>query len=325
MQMQSQTPPKTFTYGFVLVEDFSLLPMTSAIEAMRMANQVLGFKAYSWYTITHNGAPVKASDSISISADFDFSSSFNQFDTIFVCAGINVVKQANPKLVQFLTRIEQKHQKLTLGSLCTGTYLLAHADLIKQSRCTIQWDHMEMFCEAYPSLNIESSLFVIDDKRITCAGGTAALDMMLNIIRNDFGRDVSTQIGEVFLADRIRSENERQKIPLQASLGSSHESLINAVSLMEANTEEVIDLDSISDYINVSRRQLERLFNKHLKDTPSRYYLKIRLNKAHRLLTQTSMSITDVGISCGFSTTPHFSKSYRDFFGISPSNERIQQ
>jgi len=89
---------------------------------------------------------------------------------------------------------------------------------------------------------------------------------------------------------------------------------------MEANTEEVIDLDSISDYINVSRRQLERLFNKHLKDTPSRY-----LNKAHRLLTQTSMSITDVGISCGFSTTPHFSKSYRDFFGISPSNERIQQ
>jgi transcriptional regulator GlxA family with amidase domain len=312
---------KTHNYGFVLVEDFSLLPMTSAIEAMRMANQLLGLTAYSWSIITHDGQPIKASDGLRIHADLNFNADFSQFDTIFVCAGINVDKQSNTKLLQFLTRLSQQPD-LILGSLCTGSYLLAQAGLLKNTRCTISWDHMEMFCEAFPSLEVESSLFVADNQRLTCAGGTAALDLIMNIVYKDFSRDISNQICEVFLTERMRGEDERQKIPLKASLGNSHESLINAISIMEANTEELIDLDSIAEYINTSRRQLERLFNKHLQDSPSRYYLKIRLNKARRLLTQTNMSITNVGISCGFSSTSLFSKSYRSFFDTPPSSDR---
>jgi transcriptional regulator GlxA family with amidase domain len=322
--MESSHTLKPQTYGFILVGDFSLLPMTSAIETMRMANQILGFSAYRWSTITFDGKPVKASDGLGITADLDFSADFSDFDTVFICAGINVKQQVNAQVLQFLTGLKKKHKKLVLGSLCTGTYLLAQADLLENTRCTISWDHMEMFCEAFPAINVETSLFVMDDQRITCAGGTAPLDMMLNIIYRDFGRDISTQICEVFQTERMRGEHELQKIPLKVALGNSHESLINAITIMEANTEEVIDLDSLAEYASLSRRQLERLFNKHLKDSPSRYYLKIRLNKARRLLTQTNMSITDVSISCGFSSSSLFSKSYRDFFKTPPSSDRKQ-
>ena len=311
---------KRFTYGFVLVNDFSLLPMASAIEAMRMANHILGYKAYTWYTVSQSDLSVLASDMVSLNTDCDFTYDFSEFDAMFVCAGVNVHKQATPALLQFLKSLDQKN--ITLGSLCTGAYLLAQADLLTHSRCTISWDHMEMFRERFPSVLLESKLFVMDKQRMTCAGGTAPLDMVLSMVKADFGSEISAKIGEVFLTDRIRSERESQRVPLRAFLGTGHTLLTNTVSLMEANTEEPIDLDSIARYMTISRRQLERLFNKYLSCTPSRYYLQVRLAKAQRLLTQTSMSITDIGVACGFSTSPHFSKSYREFFGIAPSHER---
>lgn len=302
-----------------MVNDFSLLPMASAIEAMRMANHILGYDAYSWYTISEHSS-VSASDHISINTDCDFSYDFSGFDAMFVCSGVNVAKQASADLLTFLKSLERKG--LTLGSLCTGSYLLAKADLLNNIRCTISWDHMEMFREHFPLIPLESKLFVIEEKYITAAGGTAPLDMVLNLVKDSFGNKVSSQIGEVFLTERIRSEREQQRVPLRTLLGSNQTLLTTAVSLMEANTEETIDLDSIAVYVDISRRQLERLFNKYLNCTPSRYYLQVRLAKAQRLLTQTNMSITDIGLACGFATSPHFSKAYRQHFGVSPSQER---
>ena len=319
--MKCNHPKKQYNYGFVLVEDFSLLPMTSAIEAMRMANQLLGFTAYSWSIITHDGGAIKASDGLYIHADLDFNADLSKFNAIFVCAGINVDKRSSPALLSFLKLLGKKAE-LIIGSLCTGSYLLAQANLLHNTRCTISWDHMEMFREAFPSLKVENSLFIEENQIITCAGGTAALDLVMNIVYRDFSRDISNQICEVFLTERMRGEGEKQKIPLKASLGNSHEALIDAIGIMEENTEELVDLNSIAEYVKISRRQLERLFKNNLQDTPSRYYLKIRLNKARRLLMQTNMSITDISISCGFSSTTLFSNSYRDFFGSPPGMDR---
>ena len=91
---------------------------------------------------------------------------------------------------------------------------------------------------------------------------------------------------------------------------------------MESNLEEPLTLNEVSDYVGVSRRQLERLFKNNLNITPSRYYLELRLSRARLLLIQTSVPVIDVAISCGFSSAPHFSKCYSDLFGRSPSSER---
>ncbi len=91
---------------------------------------------------------------------------------------------------------------------------------------------------------------------------------------------------------------------------------------MEANIEEAIELDELASYVGLSRRQLERLFQKYLQCTPSKYYMKLRLFRARQLLKQTSMSIIDVAAACGFVSTPHFSKCYREHLGIPPREER---
>src|SRR3546814_5864399 len=118
---------------------------------------------------------------------------------------------------------------------------------------------------------------------------------------------------------------ERQLIPLQNRLGASHPKLTQAVLLMEANIEEPLTTDEIAQHVCVSRRQLERIFKQYLNRVPSQYYLELRLNKARQMLMQTSKSIIQIGLSCGFSSGPHFSSAYRNFFGATPRADRNQR
>ena len=176
--------------------------------------------------------------------------------------------------------------------------------------------------EEFPKLQLSSSLFAIDRDRYTCSGGISSIDLMLNLIASIHGHQLVQQISEQFTCDRVRTEKDAQRAPLQYLIGASQPRLVDAVTLMESNIEEPLTLDEVANYVGISRRQLERLFNRYLHCAPSRYYLELRLSKARLLLLQTSIPVIDVAISCGFSTAPHFSKCYSDLYGKPPSNER---
>jgi len=148
------------------------------------------------------------------------------------------------------------------------------------------------------------------------------MDMMLGLIRQQHGGELAAAISEMFICDRIRTEQDYQRVPLRHTLGTTQPKLIDLVALMENNLEEPINLDELASYVDISRRQLERLFQKHLGCSPSRYYLKLRLMRARQLLRQTSMSIIEVAAACGFVSTPHFSKCYRAYLGMPPRDER---
>lgn len=311
---------KRYRYGFILLHHFSMLPMTSAVEVMRMANQQLGYQAYEWQFISMTGQSVKASDGIQVAADLSMQESLNHFDCLFVCGGIDVEHYCPLSVLNRLRDLDQ--QGIALGALCTGAYVLAKAGLLDGRRCTVQWEYMDLLREEYPNANLEPSLFVLDRDRITCAGGTAPLDMMMNLINHQFSPQVSAAISEIFIADRIRTERDHQKTPIRGVSGSSYVILKDSIALMESNIEEPIPLDEIASYVQTSRRQLERLFKKYLGRTPSNHYLYLRLMKARKLLIHTTMSITEVGLACGFVTSPHFSRSYRTFFSVTPTRER---
>ena len=152
-----------------------------------------------------------------------------------------------------------------------------------------------------------------------------SLDMMLNLITQMHGRPLAAMVSEELICDRIRGRNDRQRIPLRLHLGTGQPKLEEAVALMEANLEEPMSLDELAGHVQLSRRQLERLFRKHLGCVPTRYYLELRLARARQLLLQTNLSIVDVAFACGFVSAPHFSKCYRDHFQIPPRDERRLQ
>ena len=165
-------------------------------------------------------------------------------------------------------------------------------------------------------------LFEIDRKRITCAGGTAAIDMMLHRMWAQHGQDLAVAVSEQLLHDRIRNPGDHQRMALGVRLGVRHPKLLAAIKAMEENLEEPLTRGELADMASLSTRQLERLFRKYMNRSPARYYLELRLNKSRLLLLQTPMPVIDVALACGFVSASHFSKCYRDFFGKTPRQER---
>ncbi len=315
----TDVPGKPIRLGFLLTPEYSMIAFASAIEPLRMANRLSGKRLYQWTTYTVDGNAVMASNGLEIHPDAAITEVAG-LDTLFVCSGLDVERASDRATLSWLKKLAQ--QRMNFGALCTGAHVLARAGLLDGYRCTLHWENIASMREAFPRVVVSYELFEIDRDRFTSAGGTAPLDMMLNLITQQVGADTATAISEAFACERIRGRHDRQRIPLQLRLGTSQPKLIETVSIMESNIEEPISLDELARHVGVSRRQLERLFQKHLSCVPTRYYLELRLARARQLLLQTSISIVDVAFACGFVSAPHFSKCYRDYFGIPPREER---
>lgn len=287
-----------------------------------MANRISKQDFYSWRTIGETGEDVIASDGLSVNAEFsiDDVDVFSDLDVVIVCGGSRIDRNTTDPVLRWL-KTANKHG-IALGSICTGSYLLARAGLLDGFRCSVHWENIASLTDQFPGVAVSRSVYTIDGNRYTCSGGTAPVDMMLYLVRNQLGADVSAGVAEQFVYERVRHSGDRQRVPLRHSVGNQSQKLIVAVELMEANIREPISQTELAAYVGLSRRQLQRLFQRYLMCSPSRHYLQIRLSRARELLHQTNLSLVDITSRTGFVSSSHFSKSYKELYGYSPSTER---
>lgn len=302
-----------------LVPNFSMIAFTGFLEPMRLANWLSGKSYFEWETVSRDGEPVIASNGVSISADRGMAD-LERPKNVVVCSGLDAHLFNDAPSFGWLRRWAREGAHI--GAICTGAHILARAGLLGGYRCTIHWHSLDSFSEEFPDLDVRAELYEVDRDRFTCAGGVAGLDMILAEIVRLADPELAASVSEQFMHERIREGHDDQRLPLQARLRISHPKLIRAISEMERNTEEALTRDEIADSVGLSRRQLERLFRRYLNTSPARYYLKIRLNRARTLLTQTTMPVTEVAFASGFTSASHFSKCYRDMFGKTPRAER---
>ncbi len=307
-------------YGFLTLPNYSMIALTSAVEPLRMANRLCREDVYTWSLVSLDGAPVAREQRPLARRRRCRSTRWTEADVVFVCGGVDVQRAVNRELLTALRQLAQS--RVAAGVALHRRLRARQGGLLDKYRAAIHWENMSALREEFPRIHFTAQLFAIDRDRYTCSGGIAPLDLMLNMIKDDLGPDIAPLISEQFILDRIRNDRDRQHIPLQAQVGVFHERLIKAAALMEANIEEPMSLDDLAASIGVSRRQIERLFKRHLDQVPTKYYLEIRLRRARELLLQTSMSIMDITTACGFQSPPHFSKCYRNAFGYPPSAER---
>jgi AraC family transcriptional regulator, L-arginine-responsive activator len=247
----------------------------------------------------------------------------NGIDAAFVVSDVPLPQMGHDEMLRWLAALAGRD--VTLGGIGTGAFVLGRAGLLNGYRATIHWPYAALLAEEFPSCVVSSNLYEIDRDRITAASGTASFDMMLTWIGARHGEELVTDLMDHFGHERQRGGKEHQRVPLAARIGGGQPKLTEAVSLMEANYEEPLPTEDIARLVGVSRRQLERLFKQYLNSLPSRYYLELRLMRARQLLQQTSQSILQIGLSCGFSSGPHFSSAYRNHFGITPREQRTQR
>jgi len=314
---ESDTNP--LKIGFLLLNQFSLLAFASAIEPLRAANRQSGKQIFEWMVASPNGQSSVASNGVEVQTEID-PEQLKDCRMVFVCSGVNVRENTTKMILNLVRRLDRNGA--IIGAICTGTYVMAAAGLLDGRRCTIHWENIDGLAEEFQDLQITTDLFEIDGNRVTCSGGTASLDMMLNLISQSHGAQLAAEVSDQFIHDRIREPTDRQRMELRSRIGVSHPKLLAVVKTMEDNLEEPLPQTAIARETGLSTRQLERLFRKYLNTTPTRYYLNLRLARARHLLRQTSMSILSVAMACGFVSASHFSKCYRECYKRTPRAER---
>jgi transcriptional regulator GlxA family with amidase domain len=305
--------------GFLLVPGFSLLSYASTIEPLRAANRLSGRTLYTWSHVSTDGQAVSASSGLAIAADHSVGDDLD-LDTIFVCAGGNPALFRQRRSLAWLRKLARRGVRI--GGVSGGPYILARAGLLEGYRCTIHWEHMAAFREDFPELESHRTLYEIDRDRLTCAGGIAALDMMRAIIGNQHGPSLANSVSGWFLQTHLRLGSGTQRLTLRERYGTSNRTLLKALEAMEASAESPRPRKWLSQRAGVSIRQLERLFATHLKTTIGAQYLKLRLDRANRLLHETTIPILAVAVACGFVSASHFSRSYKNQYGKTPKQER---
>jgi AraC family carnitine catabolism transcriptional activator len=306
------------SFNFLLLPGFSAMGFISAIEPLRVANRFRG-ELYRWQVLSLDGGPVLASNGMSVNAEGALVP-LGKSATVVVVAGFEPLRQFSPALQHWLRRLDL--EGVTLGGIDTGSFVLAEAGLLDGHRVALHWEALEAFRESYPKLEASQELFEADGRRITCAGGTASIDLMLDLIGQTHGSELAIQVSEQFVMSRIRPRKDHQRMQIASRYGISNKKLVQVIGEMELHMEPPLSTLDLAEGVKITRRHLERLFKLYLHDTPSNFYLRLRLEKGRQLLRQTDMSVLEVSIACGFESASYFTRSYRARFEKSPREDR---
>lgn len=306
-------PPRDFY--FLLLPRLTMLAFSSAVEPLRVANQVANSELYRWFVMSQDGAPVRCSNGILITPDSGLQN-VPKNAVAFVCAGTEPTGSVSSKAVAWISR--QRAFGCQVGGICTGAFSLAKAGLLDGRRFTLHWENQPAFRESFDGLEPTGNLYENDRGLMTCGGGSAATDMMLAVIEQDHGKDLAVVVADMCIHHRSDSREAPQKSAYSVGLSSRNPHLIAAMQFMEKNLESPVEIDELAQQTGISRRQLERLFKRHVGLSPAQFYIEQRVARAHALLNETAMSVNEIAIATGFSSSSQLSLRFRKRYGKSP-------
>lgn len=304
--------------GFLLLDNFSMIAFSNMVEVLRMANYVTEDNLYQWNVTGLDGHHSCASNGLQIQHTCVLSHLLNM-DIVFICGGFQLYKNMTVRLKNFLYRLDQ--QKIALGGLCTGAYVLAKADLLNGFRASLHWENTLAAQEEFPLVQFTPHIFTIDANRFTCSGGLAAIDLGLALVEIHYP-NIAKRICEQFIVHQVRESNEIQHQPIAEHKKKLDFQIQEVLRLMENNINEPLTIAEIAQHVKIQPRTLERLFKMNLQLAPKEYYLKLRLTYAQNLLKQSTLNISNIALACGFCNVSSFTKAYKAFFNYSPKFER---
>lgn len=307
--------------AFLLLPQFALIALSSAIEPLRIANRYLQ-TPYSWRLLSLDGNAVVDNNGILIQPHGSIYDE-QPLRSLILCSDIQPERFFSHELRRRLQLINASDA--TIGALDTGCFLLARAGLLDRCRVTMHWEVVAAFRECFPKIAVAQTLFEIGTRRLTCAGGTAAIDMMLRVIAVDHGAELANRVAEHCLHERLRAGEVEQRMALTMRSRIHHPSLAKAMQLLEETPERAIGILELAEYANLSARQLLRLFANNVGEGPARYHRRLRLEHARGLLRYTAISVTEAGVAVGFESLAHFCRAYRQQYGHAPGSDRSSE
>ncbi|NBB46869.1 helix-turn-helix domain-containing protein [Rhizobium sp. CRIBSB] len=307
-------------YGFVLTPNFALMSYASATEPLRAANLIAQTALYETVPLSLGGRSVPCSSGFAIPCE-ELAIAGTKCHTIFVVAGGNPEDWSETTALHPVLR-RLARQGARIGGISSGAFLLAAAGLLDGHDFTIHWEHAPAMREAFPHLSPRQARYVLDGDRVTCGGGVAPLDMMHALIAARMGSAFARRVSDWYLHTAIAEPTAPQRGSSSERFGTHHPALITVLEKMEATIEQPLDRKSMARLAGISARHLDRLFAEHLGISFHDSYHRIRLDHARRLLEQSPLSISELAFATGFSSASHFSRAFKDHFGLTPKSAR---
>ncbi len=305
--------------GFVALRDFTLLPFAGFIDVLRLATDegdLSRQRACRWTVMSADGEPLTASCGTAVAADDRFRDP-QEFDYLVLVGGLlHHGPQADAPTDRYLELAARRG--VPIVALCTAVFTLLRLGLMQGRQCCVSWYHYWDLKRAFPDVvPVADRLFVVDGPRISCAGGTAAVDLAAWLVARHLGQSVADKALNILLAERARPAEAPQP-HVVAERAPRDPRLTRAVNLIEQDLGRLPPIDDLAARVGVSRRQLERIFRAELGLSPWQYAMRRRLLQGHWLLTRSDRSITDIAQQCGFADASHFSRCMRRRFGATP-------
>ena len=316
--------PASFPVSLLLLPGFSLLSLGAVRSVFAAANEQLGEPLFQLRQYVVDGTSVHTQCGMEVAGEPLVALEHAGQGLILVLANELVDGLVADTAGRRLRALAERPE-CVLGAIGTAAHILAGQGLLDGYRTAIHWQILPDAVQRFPGTIFSPGLYEIDRDRISSGAGLAVLDLLLTWLATRHGGGFAAELAAGLGLDRLRGGDERQPLPASAQPAVGSARLKEALELMEANLAEPLQTEDISRLVGVSRRQLERLFRQHMDTLPSRYYHELRLKHARRQLRQTTQSILQVGLACGFTSGPHFSTAYRNHFGYTPREERARR
>lgn len=312
--------PKPLRIGFLLAHAFTMSAFAMFVDTLRLASDVgdrSGRINCDWEVLSATGHLVRSSAAVEVAPTAGLGDP-RRFTHIAVVGGL--LRDEMPLDAASIAYLERAAAAgVPLIGVCTGSFVLAAAGLMRGRRACVSWYHYHDFRERFPDVGvIADRLFFVDGNRITCSGGAGAADLAADLVERHLGRGLKEKALQVLQIDRARSASSPQpRAPL--SLEVRDERLRRVLLLMDQSIAEPRSIRSLAGAAGLSTRQMERLFAEHFGATPAAVYMQIRLEAARWLLLNSDRPIAEIGAAAGFSNASHFSRRFRDVFDLSPT------
>ncbi|MEP4194853.1 MAG: GlxA family transcriptional regulator [Aliishimia sp.] len=308
--------------GFLIFPGFPMACLTSMIEPLRAANEIVGTDIFDWSLISEDGGRVEASARVWFDPDTSLGD-LTAVDQVYLLSGPSSlfcdVERSNGRLRKLV------RHGVAIGAISGGVFPLARSGLLNGHTASVHWCYEGAFAQEFPDLATSSDVITIDRTRMTASGAAAAFDLSLHLIEQALGADVATEVACWFQHPMVRGQGVSQRKPTFAMESTSDmlpRSVRDAVAMFSNHLEDPLNIADVAREVGVSARQLERLFQKTTGSTPLVYYRSMRMHKARQLLLYGTYSMAEIAEAVGYSSAFTLIKNYTEVFGIHPKDER---
>tara|TARA_B110000914_G_C15465170_1_gene447906 strand:+ start:157 stop:1161 length:1005 start_codon:yes stop_codon:yes gene_type:complete len=309
----------TLNVTVLLLPESSMMVLASIIDPMRAANRLSERQCFTWRIVATDENPVSCTCGIKITPD-EVLNIDTAGDVLFIVSGFNQYDYISSDEIALIRRIAPRFQ--ALGGVDTGAWILGRAGLLEEKNVTTHWEGLEDFSSRFRKSNVQPDRFVVDHPIFTIGGASPTFDFMLYLIRTRLGYTLALEVASVFVYDETHFSTDAQPVVSLGLLNDCEPRVTKAIRIMESHIDEPISIVNVAEQLAMSSRRLEKLFQQHLQCSPGVYYLRLRLQRARKYVTDTVLSMQEIAIRTGFNSLSAFSRSYKKHYQSSPSDYR---